>query len=239
MSRTRTYLSVSALSLVLTSAAAANAQKYPGVEPDPDPAPDPSPDPSPEPIPNPTPRPSPAPSAEDDGSGGAAELIRPSTSPNFFVGAVGPSFFGINSAKNAPGFRQTAFTRGKIALDYGYHVSGAGDGFALDVTIELSFDSNFYIFNPGFKMWWDIQATDMGIYVAPFAKLGYALAACGGCGTDDHAFNLAIGVEGRVVLDDKWMLLFRPVQLDTYLGEFFTETFLVNYDVLIGGGLTF
>lgn len=221
---------VALVALGLASSASARAQKYPPVQPEPTERTEPTKPTEPTP-PSSAPTPDPGPSA--------ADVIRPSTNPHFFVGAVGPSFFGLNSVERAPGFRQTAFIRGKVALDYGYHVSGDGEGFAVGVTVEQSFDGNFYILNPGFKMWWDIQVTDMGIYAAPFAKLGYAFAACEGCGNDDHAFNLALGAEARVVFDDRWIALFRPIQIDTYLGEFFEEVFLVSYDVLIGGGLTF
>ncbi len=226
----RLSLTCIAAATALLSALPATAQKYPPVKPEPPPNTDPAPAPSPTPAP--------APEAETD-SRANNELIARATQPSFFVGAAGPSFFGINGADRAPGFRQTAFFRGKIALDYGYHVSGGGDGFALGVGIEQSFDSNFYVVNPGFKMWWDIRVTDLAIFVVPFGKLGYAFGACSDCSTNNHAFNVALGAEGRMVFDDRWMVLFRPVQLDTYFGNFFDEVFLIHYDILVGGGLTF
>ncbi len=242
----RTHIGVLVLTGSLSTASAALAQKYPSHEPEPEPG-APAPEtPTPEPetpapgTPTPSPRSRPAPDADASRGGGAkGDLFVSSTRPHFFVGALGPTFFGINQADRAPGFRQSVFYRGKLALDYGYHVSGDTEGFALGVTLEQSFDSHFYIFNPGFKMWWDIHITELPIFIAPTVKLGYALAACDGCGNDDHAFNAGVGVEGRLVLDDRWMLLFRPVHLDTYFGSFFEETVLVHYDILIGGGLTF
>jgi hypothetical protein len=220
-------LALSTLSFALL-AGSAHAQDYPPANPQPTPVP---------------------PSDDDDDDGGdddddddggsKSDLLTPSTRPHFFVGAIGPSFYGINDAERAPGFRAGVFYRGKLALDYGYHFSGDGEGAAIGVTIEQSFDSNFYVFNPGFKFWYDIMIADMAIYVAPFFKAGYAFGACDGCGTNDHAFNLALGAEGRVVLDDRWMVLFRPIQLDSYFGDFFDQVFVLNYDILIGGGLTF
>ena len=79
----------------------------------------------------------------------------------------------------------------------------------------------------------------MAIYVAPFAKAGYAFATCSGCSMG-HYFNIGFGVEGRVVLADRGMLFFRPLQLDTYMGgSRYFAGFVVNYSMLIGGGVTF
>lgn len=167
------------------------------------------------------------------------------------MGAIGPSFFGLN--RRRPGLRGPAYgdTRAKLAVDFGYHFSGEFEGPAIGATIEQTFSENFYVFNPGFKFWWDIQPVDdYGIYIAPFAKAGYALATCSrrylrtywGFGPDPcphHAFNIGLGVEGRLVLDDRWVVLLRPVQVDTYLGNMFGHSFWLNYSLLVGGGASF
>ena len=172
--------------------------------------------------------------SDDDGggSGGATDLMPPSTRPMFFVGAIGPDFFGISHKA----FKPKDFTRFHLAFDFGYHFSGDGEGPAIGATLEQTFGKGFYTLNPGFKFWWDIHITDMAIYVAPFGKAGYVL---GVDGQSAHAFNLAVGAEGRVVFKDRWMALFRPIQIDTFMGDFFGETFTVNYTIMLGGGLTF
>ena len=172
---------------------------------------------------------------DDDGgsSGSGSDVLRPGTRPMFFAGAIGPTFFGLNRTI------RTSRTRGKLALDFGYHFSGDFEGPAIGATIEQTFDNHFYVFNPGFKFWWDIQpADDYGIYIAPFAKAGYAITGCG-AGCPYNAFNIGFGAEGRILFNDRGMALFRPLQIDTYLGDFFRETFWLNYSVLIGGGVIF
>lgn len=174
---------------------------------------------------------------DDDGggSGDYPEILRPGTKPMFFVGAIGPTFFGINKkfdAKNG--------SRGKLALDFGYHFDGAMEGPAIGATVEQTFSNKFYVINPAFKFWWDIQPVDgLGLTIAPFAKAGYAGAFCGGNECPGHAFNLGFGAEGRLVLDDIGLVLVRPLQFDNYLGNMFDETFLLTYSFLVGGGLIF
>lgn len=180
----------------------------------------------------------------------AEDLMPPSTRPMFFVGAVGPTFFGINrpgrrgpgapggpDGPDGPGFG--ALTRAKVAVELGFHLWDTFEGPALGFAIEQSFDDRFYVFNPSFKFWWDIQVVDeYAIYVTPWAKAGYALtAACEGC--PDHAFNVGLGAEGRVVFEDRWVVLFRPIHIDSYVGNFFGDTFWLNYSLLIGGGVAF
>ena len=182
---------------------------------------------------------------DDDAGGGsgstkAGELLTPSTKPGFFTGGVGPTFFDLTRGKAKKGLGVGLSGRFMVALDFGYHFSGDFTGPAIGATIEQSFDKDFYVFNPAFKFWWDIQVVDdLAIYVAPFAKAGYAL----GCGYEScsavHGFNLGIGAEGRVIFNDFAMAYIRPIQGDMFLGDFFGSTFLVNYSILIGGGLTF
>jgi hypothetical protein len=183
--------------------------------------------------------------SDTQAQGRAQELMPPSTNIGFFTGGIGPTFFGLVGGEYVRGTRRLGLRRArfKFAMDLGWHLTGEGEGPALGLGIEQDFDDQFYVFNPSFKFWWDIQVVDdLAIYVTPFAKAGYALGAfCEFCddGIAGHAFNLGAGVEGRIVFDDRWMVYFRPVQLDTFLGDFFDETFLLNYSILVGGGLTF
>jgi len=177
---------------------------------------------------------------DDDAGGGGSggdipEVLRPGTKPMFFVGAIGPTFFGINRD-----FDARDGSRGKLALDFGYHLDGAMEGPAIGGTIEQTFSGSFYVLNPAFKFWWDIQPVDdLGLTIAPFAKAGYAGVFCDGDVCPGHAFDLGFGVEGRLVLDDVGLVLVRPIQFDNYLGDIFDESFLLTYSFLVGGGLIF
>jgi hypothetical protein len=180
---------------------------------------------------------------ESEARADAADLMPPGTRPMWFAIGVGPSFYGLNLGRGRPGGPRRGRNlrtvgRGKLAFDFGYHFSGDSEGAAIGATIEQTIDDFFYVFNPGFKFWYDIHITDYAIYITPQAKAGYALGVCDPC-RNAHAFNLAVGVEGRVIFKDRWLTFLRPVQVDTYLGDFFGETFVINYDVLIGGGVTF
>lgn len=180
-----------------------------------------------------------------EAQGKARQIIPPSTRPMFFTVGIGPSFWALNDRRVGRfGLRRGHYERAKLAFDFGYHFSGDGEGPAIGAAVEQTFSGNFYSFNPAFKFWYDIEIADLGIYVTPLAKAGYALQTCDGCGfiyrnRTEHAFNLAVGVEGRVVFKDRWMVYLRPVHLDTYMGAFYGQTFLLNYDVLLGGGVTF
>lgn len=179
----------------------------------------------------------------DSAHADAQDIIPESTRPMFFTVGVGPTFYGLGARGDLRG------EHGQIGFDFGYHFSGDGEGPAIGASIEQSYDGFYFMFNPAFKFWYDIQIVDdLGIYVAPLAKAGYALEVCDGvrfnrfygCGTG-HAFNIGFGVEGRVVFDDRWMVFFRPVQVDTFAGDFGAgrDAILFNYDIMIGGMVTF
>jgi hypothetical protein len=157
----------------------------------------------------------------------------------WLVGGFGPDLYDLDfGGTRPPGARGDAFfTRVLLVADFGYHFSGDGEGPAIGGAIEQTFGSSLYTFNPAGKFWWDIQITDMAIYVAPFGKLGYVLGSAGG--QVAHGFNIGLGAEGRVVLDDRWMLFARPGQFDMILGDFAGDSFTASLSFLIGGGATF
>lgn len=182
-------------------------------------------------------------------------ILKPGTRPMFFTGGVGAEWFGLNDGDFDRGGGLGADSRFKVGLDFGYHFSGKSDGPAIGASIEQTFGGYFdYMFNPSFKFWWDIEIADMAVYITPFAKAGYALMTehdfCGrgfgrfsrfGCDDLGHFFNLGFGVEGRVILNDRGLLFFRLVQIDTYLGDedWYGSVIIVSYTAMIGGGVTF
>ena len=178
------------------------------------------------------------------------QILRPSTRPMFFTGGIGTEFWGLNDGRcgglGCRGYRN----RMRVGLDFGYHFSGDGEGPAIGASIEQSFFGGYfdYMFNPTFKFWYDIEIADMAIYIAPFAKAGYAfMTRPDFCrfGTvrchAGHFANIGLGAEGRVVLNDRGMLFLRPVQVDTYLGpnDFYGSVIIVSYSLMLGGGVTF
>lgn len=208
------------------------AQKYPAVQPEP---PDPAPGPAPEPGPQPA-----DPEPSDDGGGGssakAQELMPPATQAWYFTGGVGPTFYDLTRSPKPNKLSRTG--RFRLGLDIGYHLNGTFEGPAIGFALEQSFDGDLYTLNPAFKFLWDIQVVDdLAIYVAPFGKAGYVLGAAKG--GPFHAFNLGAGAEGRVVFNDFAMAYLRPIQIDTFFGDFLGDLFVLNYSLMIGGGLTF
>jgi hypothetical protein len=174
---------------------------------------------------------------------GRPAILRPSDRPWFFEAGIGPSFYAFY--ERCRGFRGRGYlcrrTQFKLGLDIGYHFSGDFEGPAIGASIEQTFDDEFYFFNPAFKFWWDIEIADMAIYVTPFAKAGYAM---GSTYFDNfiHGFNIGAGVEGRLVLHNRGLVFLRPVQIDTYLGDFeeydFDDVdFVVTWTILLGGGV--
>lgn len=181
--------------------------------------------------------------ANDAEAQGKPAILRPSDRPWFFAAGIGPAFYAFYD--RCRGFRGRGYlcnhTQFKLGLDIGYHFSGKFEGPAIGASIEQTIDNEFYFFNPAFKFWWDIEIADMAIYVTPFAKVGYAM---GSVYFDNfiHGFNIGAGVEGRVILHNRGLLFLRPIQIDTYLGDFeeFNNRdidFVVTWTILLGGGV--
>ncbi len=181
------------------------------------------------PAPGYSPPPQPAP---DDG------VVRPSSRATFASFSLGPSF-GLTGCGDGGCTSARNFTQIKLAQEIGYHVSGNGKGFALGGSMEEGFGDNLIRLQPGFKMWWDIQpSSDLGFYIAPTMKLGYAFFTvdAGIASADTHTFNAQVGVEGKIVLADRAIVFLRPFTLDTFTNE---DGVLLTYDVMVGGAVTF
>ncbi len=193
---------------------------------------------APPPSPEPAPRGGSA-RARGGGGGRTPDVLRPGTRPMWVDLAFGPDFHGISGGRRPPGFRGRDFdARFALGVDFGYHFEGTFEGPAIGASLEQTFGKGFYTINPAGKFWWDIMIADMGIYAAPFAKLGYMLGTASG--NSAHAFNIGIGGEGRVVLDDRWLALLRLPQIDLLIGDNIGgDTVSVNVHVMIGGGVTF
>ncbi len=171
--------------------------------------------------------------AEDEG------VLRPSSRAAFAAFGLGPSF-GLTACGDGGCGSTSNVTQIKLGQEIGYHVSGRGDGFAIGASIEEAFGDNLLRLQPGVKLWWDIQPSqNLALYIAPTLKLGYAYFSvdAGPFGSaDDHAFNAQVGVEGRIVLEDRGMIFLRPFTLDTFTND---DGVLLTYDLMFGGAVTF
>jgi len=130
-------------------------------------------------------------------------------------------------------------TQAKLAQDFGYHFSGEGDGPALGVEVSEAFGQQLFRFQAGAKFWWDIQpSSELGLYLAPTAQVGFAHLSAGSAAA--NAFDAQLGFEVRLVLGDRGMVYVRPLGIDILAGgnAYGNDTETI-YDLMIGGGVTF
>jgi hypothetical protein len=180
---------------------------------------------------------------------GKPAILRPSDRPWFFAAGIGPTFYAFNRGCGRYGFYYRggrgycSRTHFKLGLDIGYHFSKKFEGPAIGASIEQEFDDGFYFFNPAFKFWWDIEIADMAIYITPQAKVGYAMGSDWFRSSNFiHGFNIGAGVECRLVLHNRGLVFLRPIQIDTYIGDFGPYAgsgvdFVINWTILLGGGV--
>jgi hypothetical protein len=197
------------------------------------------PETAPTPTPEVKPEPKPEPKAEEKKPAKAAKRkskskkssekksrIRPGTKYLFVTFDIGPAFL-ITEDK----------TGLKISQEFGYHISGTGEGLALGVSIQEAFAANFIHVALGAKAWYDIpMIEDVGFYLTPSVRMGYGFdRATEFVDKGVDYFNLQINVEARLILDDLWLLYVRPIALDINIGKEFT----MSYDAVLGFGYTF
>lgn len=166
-------------------------------------------------------------------SASAEDVVRPSTRPMWAALDLGPSIATL--ACGSGGCASGSFTQFKLTQEFGYHVNGSGDGFAIGAAVSEAFGNGLFRFQPGLRMWGDIPVSDdLGVYITPMGHLGYTLLTGGGA--SDHAFNPAIGVAARLVLADRAIISFSPLTLDFLVNE---NGMVMSYELAFGGGVTF
>jgi hypothetical protein len=186
-----------------------------------------------------------APAARADGA------LAPGTHPMFFDVNIGPTLFMGASGSGGSVKCSTGCPGGKIGFEFGYHFSGDSSGPALGANFEVSFGdrstSTMLVgVEPGVKFWWDIQPdSDTAFYLTPSAKLGYAALRApdfpdaGG----SNAFNIQLGFELKLIINDRGLIFFRPVTVDMWGGEVSLGSasaggFMAFWDIMFGGGAT-
>ena len=118
-----------------------------------------------------------------------------------------------------------------LHLNYSYHFSGDGSGFALggDFDIVTNAGNGVFII-PGVRGTYDFEVSN-GIYLSPFTSLGLIIATEGGVG-----FNTRLGLAVKVLLNDLFFASVQPLGIDISIGSGGTA---VSYDLVFGGGFTF
>ena len=160
------------------------------------------------------------------------EILRPGTRPWAADLGFGPSFIVSTGTyntwwhKNGRGDYQFS-----LQQEIGYHFEGESEGPALGVSLEEGFMNSIH-FEVGAKFWWDIRLVkDMAIYLAPEGRVGFSMWA----NPFDPGFDLQLGLTGKVILDDRWLLFLRPLTQDFNMGPHF----VFEWNVMLGGGVTF
>jgi hypothetical protein len=150
--------------------------------------------------------------------------LRPSTRPMFATFALGPAIEISDS-----------WTQFKLEQAFGYHFFGGGSGPAIGGAISEAFGKGVFVFSVAPRFWWDIQPVQgLGLYIAPFAQLGFAIAS--GSGDSRAFFNMQFGVEPRLVINNRIMVFWKIMAFDINIGGDFSP---IRYDMLFGAGATF
>jgi hypothetical protein len=180
-----------------------------------------------------------APDEADEVDEADESVVRPSTRPFVVNLGLGPSI-GVVGCNEDDCDTASSFNQFKLTQDFGYHFWEGGEGPALGFSIEEAFGDHLLRIEPGVKFWWDIQPSDtLGLYIAPFVKIGYAYLEydLGPFGSiSDNAFNAQAGVALHLALADRAQLLLRPVAFDMLAND---DGMAVTYDITAGGGVTF
>ncbi|MBK8480055.1 MAG: hypothetical protein IPL40_02600 [Proteobacteria bacterium] len=131
-------------------------------------------------------------------------------------------------------------TQLKLLEEVGFHLRGGMEGPAIGLSLSQSFGDSAFGLQVGPKFWWDVQPIEgLGLYIAPMAQVGYALLSFGDRRhvRDETAsyFDLQLGFEVRLAINDRAIVTYRPFTIDILAGEHVG----VRYDMLIGGGVVF
>ena len=157
------------------------------------------------------------------------ELLRPGTR-SFFAGAHLGSAFNVDDSPQ----------QFKLGQEVGWHWRGAGVGPAVSLIIQEAFgnDTTTIQFAPRLSYAMDILE-DVGVTVVPHVHFGLAHAIVSfprGRSNSRTGINWQLGLDLRVLFDDRYYLLVRPFSIDVF---HFEQATGVRYDMAIGAGVTF
>jgi hypothetical protein len=125
-------------------------------------------------------------------------------------------------------------TQVKLGQGFAWHPSGDSSGLAFGGEIQESLGSSAFMLTMGPKVWYDIQISDaLGIYLAPSVLVGFGYVSGGG--TSTFGFDMQMGFEAKMLIQDRGMIFFRPITLDIAVAD----RAAVRWDLVFGGGVTF
>jgi hypothetical protein len=151
------------------------------------------------------------------------EIIRPGTRPAWFGFSLAPALDITNSANQM-----------KIAQDVGYHLSGDSSGFGLGFTMQQSVFNSAFVFEAGPKASYDVLISDtMGVYITPSFMFGGGGSSV--AGSSSGFFDMQVALEGKMLINDRGLIFFRPVSFDMQFGN----VVAARYEIVFGGGATF
>ncbi len=137
-------------------------------------------------------------------------------------------------------------TQVKLDFGFGYHFSGAAAGPALAFDLQLGVANGFITVEVGPRFLWDIPiAPAHGFSLAPSLMLGYAHVSdrCPRgtvCAPSRDGLTLQFGLEARLLVAQRLLLVLTPVQLDLLptaaRGDWNAS---LRYDLLFGLGAAF
>jgi hypothetical protein len=122
----------------------------------------------------------------------------------------------------------------KLSEAFAWHLSGNGAGLAAGAEVQESFGNGVFGFEVGPKVAYDFAIIpDVGFYLSPSVMMGIAIAS--GYGQSAAAFDMQLGIEAKLLLNDRALLFMRPFSLDIAVGD----ALAVRYDLILGGGVAF
>ena len=166
------------------------------------------------------------------------ELLREAEGRPFWASlAMGPSvgMYGVG-------------TQFKLTQTFGWHFGGGPTGPALAFDLSESFGGGFFTIDVAPRFVWDIRIIEgLGLYLSPSGGLGFSYSTFGDCKTvagggqicgygNWIAFHFVAAFDGKLILDNRWLVFFRPLGLDFYAHANGTA---MRYSLMIGGGAIF
>jgi hypothetical protein len=189
-------------------------------------------------------------------------LVRAGTHPFWASFGFGPAAgiadgeadFEYNGRVIARDANINAPTQIKLVETFGYHFFGNAEGPALALELQESFGDDAFTFQVGPKFLWDFRLVNgLGLYLAPTLLLGYMHVSPtedlpAGLDVAANGLSIRIGLEVKLILADRALLFFRPINLD--INTFDTTisygsssasgwATILRWDMIFGGGVIF
>jgi hypothetical protein len=168
--------------------------------------------------------------------------------PPILAAPSGRPFEGYGGLGGAFDVKASAAHQFKLIAGFAWHFFGQPHGPAVALELQPAFGSSFFTFIVGPKFKWDFQIIkDLALYIAPYLQLGYQYSGSNVCIKDPFsgqercesgggsAFNLQFGAEGKLILAQRGVVFFRPLQLNFGIAS----STAISYDLIVGGGVIF